>query len=65
VAALAELPSSGTWQVEITAAPYQGGVASAESTTSTALTPPLVGGGQVDFGAFSPAILHVVTTTVH
>ncbi len=64
-AALAALPSGGTWQIEITAAPYQGGVASAESATSTALTPPLVGGGQVDFGAFTPGILHVVTATVH
>jgi hypothetical protein len=39
-AALAELPSSGTWQIEITAAPNLGGVVSAESATSTALTPP-------------------------
>lgn len=63
-AALAYLPASGTWQIEITAQPNQGGVVSAESATSTALTPPLTGGGQMDFGAFAPAIVHVVSATV-
>ena len=40
-AALAYLPPSGTWQIEITAAVNQGGVARAESGTSTAPTPSL------------------------
>jgi len=63
-AALAYLPSTGTWQIEITAEPNAGGVSSAESATATALTPPLVAGGQVDFGAFTAAIVHIVTATV-
>jgi hypothetical protein len=63
-AALAYLPPSGTWQIEITAAPSQGGAASAESSTSTALTPPLVAGGQVSFGAFTAYIAYIVTATV-
>jgi len=63
-AALACLPSTGTWQIEINAQPNAGGVVSAESSTATALTPPLVAGGQVDFGAFTPAIVHIVTATV-
>ena len=63
-AALAYLPSSGTWQIEITAVPSQGGTTSAESSTSTALTPPLVAGGQVNFGAFTAYLIHVVTATV-
>jgi uncharacterized protein (TIGR03437 family) len=64
VAALAYLPPSGTWQIEITATTNQGGVASAESSTSTALTPPLVAGGQVSFGAFTAYIAYIVTATV-
>jgi uncharacterized protein (TIGR03437 family) len=64
VAALAYLPPSGTWQIEITATTNQGGVASAESGTSTALTPPLVAGGQVNFGAFTAYIAYIVTATV-
>jgi uncharacterized protein (TIGR03437 family) len=63
-AALAYLPASGTWQIEITATTNQGGVASAESSTSTALTPPLVAGGQVNFGAFTAYIAYIVTATV-
>jgi hypothetical protein len=63
-AALAYLPASGTWQVEITAAPSQGGATSAESSTATALTPPLVAGGQVNFGAFTAYIAYIVTATV-
>lgn len=63
-AALAYLPSTGSWQIEITAEPNAGGLISAESATSTSLTPPLVGGGQMDFGAFSPAIVHIVTAAV-
>ena len=63
-AALAYLPPSGTWQIEITATTNQGGVASAESGTSTALTPPLVAGGQVNFGAFTAYIAYIVTATV-
>ena len=63
-AALAYLPASGTWQVEITAAPSQGGATSAESSTATALTPPLVAGGQINFGAFTAYIAYIVTAKV-
>ena len=63
-AALAYLPPSGTWQVEITAQPNAGGVFSAESGTATALTPPLVAGGNVDFGAFTPFIGIISSATV-
>lgn len=63
-AALAYLPNSGTWQIQITAEQNQGGQISAESSTSTALTPPLVAGGKVDFGGFSAFIIHVVSATV-
>lgn len=63
-AALAYLPSSGTWQIEITASTNTGGAVSAESSTSTALTPPLVGGGAVDFGSFAPAFVYIVAATV-
>jgi uncharacterized protein (TIGR03437 family) len=63
-AAQAYLPAPGAWQVELTAQTYAGGVISAESGTSTALTPPLVGGGQVNFGAFTAYIVHIVSATV-
>jgi uncharacterized protein (TIGR03437 family) len=64
VEALAYLPSTGMWQIEITAETDQGGVVSSESATSTELTPSLVAGGKVDFGGFGGAVLHVVTATV-
>jgi len=63
-AAQAYLPASGTWQVELTAQTYASGVISAESSTSTALTPLLVGGGQVNFGAFTAYIAHIVSAIV-
>ena len=63
-AALAYLPASGTWQIEITATTNQGGVVSAESGTSTALTPPLVAGGQVNFGSFTAYIAQIIVATV-
>jgi hypothetical protein len=60
-AALAYLPavaagSQNVGQVSITASPSAGGISSAESGTSTSLTPSLVGGAQVNFGAFTPYI---------
>jgi Tfp pilus tip-associated adhesin PilY1 len=60
-AALAYLPAvaagaQNVGQLSLTASPNAGGTASAESSTSTSLTPPLVAGGQVDFGAFTPYI---------
>jgi uncharacterized protein (TIGR03437 family) len=60
-AALAYLPavaagSQNVGQVTVTASPSAGGDTSAESNTSTSLTPSLVGGGQVDFGAFTAYI---------
>jgi len=60
-AALAYLPavaagSQNVGQVSITASPSAGGTSSAESATSTSLTPSLVSGGQVNFGAFTPYI---------
>jgi uncharacterized protein (TIGR03437 family) len=66
-AALAYLPagtSQNIGQVSVTAGPSAGGIASAESTTSTALTPNLVNGGQVDFGSFSAFISFLVSATI-
>jgi uncharacterized protein (TIGR03437 family) len=69
VAALAYLPavaagSQNVGQVEISAGPNQGGIASAESGTSTALTPNLVPSGKVDFGSFAPYIGVLTSATI-
>jgi hypothetical protein len=61
-AALAYLPA-GTAQITIQAVVSQGGIVSAESSTSTALTPPLVAGGQSNFGSFAGAIGYIVSAT--
>jgi uncharacterized protein (TIGR03437 family) len=67
-AALAYLPvvaagsSNTVGQISVQGGP--GGVAGVGFTASTSLTPSLVGGGQVDFGAFSPIIAYVVTSTI-
>ena len=63
-AAQAYLPSSGTWQIELTAEPNPGGPISSESAMGTQLTPPLVSGGQMDFGGFGGSITHIVGATV-
>ncbi|HEY4362122.1 MAG TPA: hypothetical protein VGN17_14185 [Bryobacteraceae bacterium] len=65
-AAMAYLaPLAGTsGQVVINAGPNAGGVASAESATSTQVTPNLVAGGKVDFGAFTPTITYLVTAAI-
>jgi uncharacterized protein (TIGR03437 family) len=68
-AALAYLPavaagSQNVGQVEISAGPNQGGIASAESGTSTALTPNLVPSGKVDFGSFAPYIGVLTSATI-
>jgi uncharacterized protein (TIGR03437 family) len=69
VAALAYLPtvaagSQNVGQVSVSAGPSAGGISSAESSTSTALTPNLVGGGQVDFGSFSAFVSFLVSATI-
>jgi uncharacterized protein (TIGR03437 family) len=61
-AALAYLPA-GTAQITIQAVVSQGGIVSAESSTSTALTPPLVAGGQANFGSFAGVIGYIVSAT--
>ncbi len=68
-AAMAYLPavvagSQNSGQIGISASPSVGGTTSAESSTSTLLTPPLVAGGTVDFGAFSSFIEYVVSATI-
>lgn len=68
-AALAYLPavaagSQNVGQVTISAGPNEGGVASAESSTSTALTPNLVPSGKIDFGSFSPFIGVLASATI-
>jgi uncharacterized protein (TIGR03437 family) len=67
-AALAYLPivsgTSNAAQLFIEAVPSAGGVASAESSTSTALTPNLVPSGKVDFGSFSPYLGVSATATL-
>ena len=51
-------------QVGVNAETNPGGVVSAESGTSTLLTPNLVAGGKVDFGSFLPTITYVTTATI-
>lgn len=68
-AALAYLPavaagSQNLAEVSVTAGTNQGGISSAESSTSTALTPVLVAGGQIDFGSFAPYLAFVVSATI-
>jgi uncharacterized protein (TIGR03437 family) len=68
-ALLAYLPavaagSQNVGQVSVTAGPNAGGIASAESGTATSVTPNLVGGGQVDFGSFTPYIVFTVGATI-
>ena len=62
-AALQFLPA-GSVQVEVEAVTNQGGDVSAESGTSTAFTPPLAGGGKVDFGSFSPFVAYIQTAKI-
>ena len=68
-ALLAYLPavatgSQGVGQVSVTAGPNAGGIASAESGTATSVTPSLVGGGQADFGSFTPYIVFTAGATI-
>jgi hypothetical protein len=53
-AALALLPSSQTGQLSLAAGLTNGGTISPFSATAQTLTPPLVGGGSVNYGSFSP-----------
>jgi hypothetical protein len=43
-----------TGELTVNATVNSGGQASSVSNTSTQLTPPLVGGGQVNYGTFAP-----------
>ena len=61
--ALGHLPA-GTVQLEVEAVKNSGGEASAESTTSTSFTPPLVGGGKADFGSFTPFLAYIQNAKV-
>ncbi|HWZ30787.1 MAG TPA: hypothetical protein VNX18_05620 [Bryobacteraceae bacterium] len=69
-AALAYMPavtagsSSAVGQISIAAAPGVAGMTSAQSSTATTLTPNLVGGGQVDFGAFTAFLGVVKSVTI-
>ena len=67
-AALAYLPAiaagSQNGQVSVTAGQTTGGITSAESGMATSLTPNLVSGGQVDFGAFAPYVGYTVSATI-
>jgi hypothetical protein len=51
-AALALLPATANGVFVVTAGPSAGGVVSAVSSTSQSLTPSLVGGGSINYGAF-------------
>ena len=53
-AALQLLPASATGQLSLSAGLSNGGTISPFSTTAQTLTPPLVGGGSVNYGSFAP-----------
>lgn len=53
-AALAYLPATTTGFLSVTAAVNGGGTVTAISSTSQSFTPSLVGGGSVNYGAFTP-----------
>jgi uncharacterized protein (TIGR03437 family) len=62
-AALAYLPA-GTAQVEVEAVKNNGGEVSAESSTSTTFTPPLVAGGKADFGSFATFLAYIQSAKI-
>lgn len=47
-------PGNHHWFLPVTAGVNAGGTVTAVSTTSQTLTPPLVGGGSVNYGSFTP-----------
>jgi hypothetical protein len=51
-AALALLPATASGGIVVTAGPSAGGTVAAVSSTSQSLTPSLVGGGSINYGAF-------------
>jgi hypothetical protein len=53
---LAVQSPTGVGQVTVNATPSVSGTPSAVSSTSTTLTPPLVAGGQINYGFFTPSI---------
>jgi len=53
-AALAYLPATATGYLSVTAAVNGGGTVTAVSSSGTAFTPPLVGGGSTNYGQFIP-----------
>jgi hypothetical protein len=67
-AALAYLPpvsgNPSVGQMVITATSATDGVVSSQSSTAQTLTPPLVGGGQADFGSFTAFSSFVKTVTI-
>ena len=69
-AALAYLPAvvngsaNGAGQLQVEAVQSTPGLATAVSGTGQTLTPPLVGGGQVDFGGFSPFLAVIKSVAI-
>lgn len=62
-AALAYLPA-GTAQIEVEATENNGGDVSAESSMATTFTPPLVAGGNADFGSFAVYLAYIQSATI-
>jgi hypothetical protein len=68
-AALSKLPAvsggfTGIGSLAVTTAPTITGTVSSQSATSTSLTPNLVGGGKVNYGAFAPFFSVVQSVTI-
>jgi hypothetical protein len=53
-AAMAMLPATANGSLSVTAGKSAGGTVSAVSNTSQSFTPPLVGGGSINYGSFAP-----------
>jgi len=63
-AALAYLPAGGIAQIEVEAVNNNGGEVSAESSMATTFTPPLVAGGNADFGSFAVYLAYIQSAII-
>ncbi|MDP9053551.1 MAG: hypothetical protein M3N93_04510 [Acidobacteriota bacterium] len=63
-AALALLPATATGQFSVSAGTSGGGTVSAVSSTAQTFTPPLVGGGSINYGSLAPFLTATKSLTV-